>query len=135
VGLTKKLIGLLALVVVLSSFNAVTTLKGTWEYAGDIFNGKKEGAPKEYALRREYSDTNFNAYVLEKGYEPAEYEMGTYKLAADTCLETQTWCGQPSKLLNITVHYHYTIRNDTLVLAGVLPTGQKTEEYWKRVEY
>jgi hypothetical protein len=130
----KKLTGLLALIVLLSSFNQVSSLKGTWEYAGDVFNGKKEGAPTEYTLRREYSDNDFTAYALEKGYQPTKYETGTYSLVADTCLEKQTWCGQPSKLLNITIRYLYTIRNDTLILDGVLPGGGVTEEYWKRVK-
>jgi len=118
----------------LTSFYQPGTLQGTWEYAGDIFNGKKEGAPTEYALHRKYTETNFEAFVIEKGYEPEKYETGNYTLNADTCLETQTWCAQPSKQLNITVHYHYSISNDTLTLKGVLPDGENVEEYWKRIK-
>jgi hypothetical protein len=131
--LIKYILGAL-LFLAMVSFQSIGTLKGTWIYAGDIFNGKKEGAPKEYTLERKYSDTGFTAIVLEKGYKPEEYETGTYKLNADTCFETQTWCSQPSNLLNVTIHYHYIIRNDTLILNGVLPSGASTEEYWKRMK-
>ena len=48
----KILTGAFVLIVFLSSFYQVETLEGKWEYAGDIFNGKKEGAPKEYSLQR-----------------------------------------------------------------------------------
>jgi hypothetical protein len=130
----KKLTVLVLAVLILSSFYQSQNLKGYWIYAGDFFNGKKEGAPKEYALEREYTDTGFTASVIEKGYKPEIYETGKYTLGADTCFETQTWCGQPSKLLNVTIHYHYSIQNDTLTLTGVLPTGGSTIEYWKRVK-
>ena len=130
----KKLTGLVLAVLLLSSFYRSSSLKGNWIYAGDIFNGKKEGAPKEYILQRKYSDTGFTAWVLEKGYKPEAYEIGHYTLTTDTCFETQTWCSQPSKLLNVTVHYHYMIRNDTLLLNGVLPSGAITEECWKRIK-
>jgi hypothetical protein len=130
-----KKIGLsVSIILVLSSFYQSTMLTGTWEYAGDIFNGKKEGAPTEYTLQRKYDSSHFEAWVLEKGYDADKYETGDYTLKGDSCLEIQTWCSQPTKLLNITVHYHYSISNDTLTLKGVLPNGSLVEEYWKRVK-
>jgi len=120
--------------ILLSSFDQPKTLSGKWTYAGDIFNGKKEGGPTDYTLQRKYNDTGFTAYVIQKGYKTEEYETGIYSLAADTCLETQTWCSQPSKLLNVAVHYHYSFNKDTLVLNGILPNGAIVEEYWKRVK-
>ena len=121
--------------VALSSFyQTSTTLKGTWIYAGDIFNGKKEGAPTAYTLQRKYSDAHFEAHVIEKGYLPEMYETGDYLLKADTCLEMQTYSKQDSKLTNIVVHYHYTVSNDTLILKGVLPDGERVEEYWKKIK-
>lgn len=122
------------LIFLLSSFNQLSPLAGKWEYVGDIFHGKKEGAPTEYALQRTYTESHFEAYAIEKGYVPEMYETGDYSLNADTCLETQTFCSQQSKLLNLTVHYHYTINNDTLTLKGTLPDGEKVEEYWKKVK-
>lgn len=127
---------LLLVVVVLSSFypsNRVTSLKGTWQYAGDILNGKKEEATDDIQLQRKYTDTDFTAYYIEKDSLPQKYETGTYKLAGDTCLETETWSGLPSKLLNVTVHYHYAISHDTLTLTGILPNGATTVDFWKRV--
>lgn len=130
----KIITGALLVVVFLSSFYQTQTLEGNWEYAGDIFNGKKEGAPKEYTLQRKYSQAHFEAYVIQKGYMPEMYETGDYWLKADSCLEVQTFSNQDSKLLNIPVHYHYTITNDTLILKGILPNGERTEEYWKRIK-
>jgi len=130
----KKIAASFLLIILLSSFYQTNTLKGKWEYAGDIFNGKKEGAPTEYTLQRKYNNEHYEASLLEKGSKPEKYETGDYSLNADTCLETQTWTNQESKLLNITIHYHYEIRNDTLILSGILPNGRSVEEYWKRVK-
>jgi len=130
----KKSGTLLVILIFLSSFQTVDTLKGTWEYAGDIFHGKKEPAPTAYVLQRKYSDAHFEAYAIEKGYVPEMYETGDYTLNADSCIEIQTFSTQDTKLLNIPVHYHYKISNDTLILKGILPNGQKVEEYWKRVK-
>jgi hypothetical protein len=126
------ILGLLFLA--LTSFQNTDTLKGTWEYVGDIYHGKKEGAPVKYTLQRKYSEAHFEAYAIEKGYLPEMYETGDYLLKADTCLETQTFSTQESRTLNITVHYHYKISNDTLTLKGILPDGEPVEEYWKRVK-
>ncbi|WP_461452208.1 hypothetical protein [Mucilaginibacter sp.] len=130
----KIFLSLFLAVVLFSSFQIADNLSGTWEYAGDITNGKKEAAPTEYSLQRKYTSTNYEAFVLEKGYQPEKYETGDYTLKNDSCLETQTWCGQPSNLLNITIHYHYNITNDTLILTGFLPNGTSVEEYWKKVK-
>jgi hypothetical protein len=135
----RKLSGLALglLFIVLCSFyqpKPLKTLKGTWQYAGDILNGKKEEATDDIQIRRKYTDTDFTSYYNEKDSLPQKYETGTYKLAGDTCLETETWSALPSQLLNITVHYHYAISHDTLILTGVLPNGATTVDYWKRVK-
>lgn len=130
-------LALIFIVVFLSSFcipDRIKTLKGTWQYAGDILNGKKEEATDDIQLQRKYTDTGFTAYFIEKDSLPQQYETGTYKLVGDTCLETETWSGFPSKLLNVTVHYHYTINHDTLMLTGILPNGSTTVDYWKKVK-
>lgn len=116
------------------SFQEVKTLKGTWEFVGGIYNGKKEGAPTAYTLQRKYDRTTYDAFALEKGYKPEKYESGNYILAADTCTDTETFSSQPSKITNIPIHYAYTVRNDTLILRGKLPTGMQVEEYWKKVK-
>lgn len=121
-------------IILLCSFYQTTSLKGTWEYAGDIFNGKKEGAPTEYTLQRKYDGEHYDAFLLEKDSKPEKYETGNYTLTPDSCTETQTWTNQDPGLLNIPVHYHYQIRNDTLILTGVLPNGRSVEEYWRRLK-
>ena len=119
--------------LLLCSFQTPPSLKGTWEFVGGIYNGKKEGAPTEYALHRKYDDSHYEALAIEKGYNPEKYEAGDYTLIADTCIDKETFCSQPSKITNIPIHYLFIIKNDTLTLKGTLPTGMRVEEYWKRV--
>ena len=130
----RKAALLVLLVALLSSFQQQKSLKGTWQFCGGYFNGKPSAAPKDYEMQRKYNDTNYEAYLLEKGEKPFRYEMGNYKLVADTCLETQTFSAQLSELKGITVHYAYTMRHDTLVLKAKLPNGNVAEDFWKRVK-
>ena len=130
----KIIAGLFLLVVLFSSFRIADSLSGTWQYAGDTTNGKKSAAPTEYSLQRNYTSSTYEGFVIEKGYEPQKYETGNYKLSGDSCLEIQTWCMQPSNLLNVAIHYHSHVVNDTLVLTGVLPNGTAVEEYWKKIK-
>ncbi|HEY8784430.1 MAG TPA: hypothetical protein VIM16_22585 [Mucilaginibacter sp.] len=116
------------------SFNSPATLKGTWEFVGGIYNGKKEGTTKGYTLQRKYNAAHYEAYAVEKGYKDEKYETGNYMLKGDTCIDTETFCSQPSKITNIPIHYLYTLKNDTLTLKGTLPTGMVVEEYWKRIK-
>jgi len=126
--------GLFLAIILFSSFHQINNLAGIWQYAGDITNGKKSAPPTEYSLQRNYTDSNYEANVIEKGYEPEKYETGNYQLKGDSCIETQTWCMQPSNLLNIAIHYHYRVANDSLILTGILPNGTPVEEYWKKVK-
>lgn len=121
-------------IAALAAFSGPKTLKGTWRYAGGIYNGKKEGAPAGYTLRRNYSDTTFEAFVIDKASKPEKFESGYYFLKSDTCIETETYSKQPSKLTGRPVAYHYEVRKDSLILSGTLPTGMIIEEYWKRVK-
>ena len=132
VGTIYKTGCLLIISLVLLSFQQVNSLEGSWEYAGDVFNGKAEGAPTEYTLQRKYTSKSYESFLLEKGEKPQKYEAGDYALNADTCLETQTFSLQESKLTGVTIHYVYSIRNDTLTLNGTLPGGSTIKEFWKR---
>lgn len=125
---------LLFIGLLLLSFAPPVTLKGTWRFAGGIYNGKREDAPKGYALRRVYNAGHYVAFVIEKGVKPEKYETGNYVLTGDTCIDTETFCSQPSKITHIPIHYLYTLRHDTLTLRGTLPTGMRVEEYWKRIK-
>lgn len=129
----KKLI-VAVIILGCCSFSAAPTLKGTWIFKGGIYNGKKEGAPIGYTLQRRYQAGKFDAYLIEKGEKTQKYQSGTYQLKNDTCLETETYSLQPSKLTGVTLHYHYIIRRDTLILQGTLPTGMMVEEYWKKTK-
>ncbi len=126
--------GLLFAALLLCSFSKPVSLKGTWEFVGGVYNGKKEGAPTEYALHRKYNENSYEAFAVEKGYEPEKFEAGNYVLNGDTCVDTETFCSQPSKITNIPIHYLYTIKHDTLTLKGTLPTGMQVEEYWKKIK-
>ena len=123
----------MSLCLALCSFTGAPTLKGTWEFVGGIYNGKKEGAPKDYALNRKYDDNKYDAFAIEKGYQPQKYESGNYTLKDDTCVDTETFSSEPSKITNIAIHYLYSVKHDTLTLKGTLPTGMQVEEYWKKI--
>jgi len=130
----QRLLYLIVLVMVLSSFVVVSSLKGTWQYAGGISAGKRYPAPDGYLQQRIYTKDKFEAVLLEKGEKPLKYEAGEYSLKNDSCFETQTYSLQPSVLTGKTIHYHYTIKNDTLFLKGKLPNGIEVEDYWKKVK-
>jgi hypothetical protein len=130
----KKLVIALLIIVTATAFSNEKTLAGRWEYLGGIYNGKKDGAPTEYTLQRRYDAAHFNAFALQKGSRPDRYEAGNYILKGDTCIETQTFSSQPTKLKNIAVHYRYQIRHDSLIFNGTLPSGMVVEEYWKRIK-
>jgi len=117
-----------------SSFQPALSLKGTWQFVGGIYNGKKEGAPTEYALQRKYTPGHYEAFALEKGYKTQKYEAGNYVFKGDTCVDTETFSSQPSKITNIPIHYIYTLKHDTLTLRAKLPTGMQVEEYWKKIK-
>jgi len=127
-----KNIALAILIILgLSSFNG-PALTGTWIFKGGIYNGKKEGAPKEYTLQRKYKATTFDAFLLEKGQKTQKYQSGKYIIQNESYLETETYSLQESQMTGKTVTYQYTLRNDSLILRATLPTGMKVEEYWKR---
>lgn len=119
--------------ITLCSFSSEPTLKGTWKFAGGIYNGKKDKAPTGYALQRKYTNSNYVAFSVEPGSKPEKYEAGKYVLNADTCIDTETFCSQPSKITNVPIHYIYSIMHDTLTFNGTLPDGMTVVEYWKRV--
>lgn len=123
----------IAALVLFSGFSA-GSLKGAWQYCGGVYNGKPEGPPEGYVLRRVYDDAHFQAFLYQKGYRPEKYEAGDYRLKGDSCIETETYSKQPSQLLKIPVSYRRSRRHDTLVLQATLPSGMRVEEYWKRVK-
>lgn len=131
----KKLILTILIIGALCSFNnGNSPLRGVWEYRGGLFNGKIDSASIGYTLQRTYDKLHYKAIVKEKGEANVTYEKGDYVLKGDTCLETQTYCLQPSNLLNKTVKYTYTISNDTLKLLSILPNGNKVEDHWVKIK-
>ena len=131
---TYSFIFLLVFILLGASFADKETLKGVWEFQGGIYNGKKEGAPTEFTLKRKYNTKHFEAFAIEKKNKPEKYEAGDYILKGDTCIETETYSSRPSKLTGIPISYLYSIRNDTLTLKATLPTGMTVVEYWKRIK-
>ncbi|WP_295769108.1 hypothetical protein [uncultured Mucilaginibacter sp.] len=119
---------------VISACNSSQSLKGKWNYAGGIYNGKKEGSTQGYLLKRTYTDKDFEAFMIEDGGQPQKYQAGNYKLKGDSCTETETFNTQPSTLTGVNVNYSYQLKNDSLILRGKLPTGMQVEEYWIKEE-
>lgn len=132
--LKRILLPTVLLSLVLLSFSPFATLEGTYEYAGGIYNNKAEAASKDYKLQRRYNDAEYEATFIEPGQDTIVYEQGKYALPNDsTCFETQTYSREPSKTLNITVPYVYSINHDTLTFTGKLPNGTTVREYWKKL--
>jgi hypothetical protein len=130
----KKTIFPLLLITLLCGFTrSKSPLTGLWEYRGGLFNGKQDTVSTSYKLQRTYDDLHYQARVIEKGQKTFIYEKGDYKLQADTCFETQTYCNQSSKLLGKTLKYIYNLSNDTLKLLATLPNGNKIEDHWVKV--
>ncbi len=130
----KKLIVPILMIGIFCSFTVSDyPLKGVWEYRGGLFNGKTDTASTAYILQRTYDKLHYKALLKEKGEKDVTYEKGDYKLEAGTCFETQTYSLQPSKLLNKTIKYTYSISNDTLKLITILPNGNKVEDYWVKI--
>jgi len=134
INIVWKSVAFAVLTVIIMAFKPEAALKGTWEFRGSLFNGKKDGAPKDYTLQRKYTTSTYDAFLLEKGEKTVKFESGNYKLKGDTCLETQTFSSQPSKLKGVTVHYWYALRHDSLILRAKLPNGMVEEDYWKKVK-
>lgn len=130
-----KLLAIIIILLSICSFQTKSSLKGTWEFVGGIYNGKKEGATSGYALQRKYNSKHYNSFAIEEGSKPQKYESGNYILKGDTCVDIETFSTQPSKITNIAIKYLYTFKNDTLILKGTLPTGMQVEEFWKKVKY
>ncbi|GAA4090572.1 hypothetical protein [Mucilaginibacter panaciglaebae] len=126
----QKAATLLTLLATLSFTDREATLNGKWNYAGGWFNHKLSAAPKDYIQQRKYTDRGFDAWLYAKGEKDLKYESGTYTLQGDSCLESQTFCLQDQSMIGKTMHYHYAIRNDTLILNGILPNGAVIEDYW-----
>lgn len=125
---------ILILLATLSFTDKEPALKGKWNYAGGKFNNKLSPAPKDFVQQRKYTDKSFDAYMYADGEKDLKYESGNYTLQGDTCLETQTFCYQDQSMIGKTIPYHYTLRNDTLILNGTLPNGAVIEDYWVKVK-
>ncbi|MFD0764918.1 hypothetical protein ACFQZI_08630 [Mucilaginibacter lutimaris] len=130
----KRILIAFLLIVVVVGFKVDDSLQGSWQYCGGIYNGKPEAASKDYTLQRNYDAAHYSALLIEKGQPPYNYERGDYRLNQDTCMETQTFNAEPSKLLNVTIKYQYKIKNDTLTFNGVLPNGTVVLEKWRKVK-
>jgi len=119
--------------IVLTSFVNPSTLKGTWQFNGGVYNGKPDTASLQYTMRRIYTDHDFNAFASQKGYKTERYEAGNYVVKGDTCFETQTYSSQPSQATGKTIAYIITFKKDEFILSGTLPSGMVVEEHWSRV--
>ncbi len=127
------LLSITIICIALTSFVNPTTLKGTWQFKGGIYNGKPDTASLLYTMRRVYADHDFNAFASQAGYKTERYEAGNYVIKGDTCFETQTYSNQPSQATGKTIAYIITFKKDEFILSGTLPSGMVVEEHWSRV--
>lgn len=129
----KRLL-LIPLIILMCSFIGKDPVSGTWQFVGGIYNGKKDGAPANYYLRKQYKKGKYDATLFEPNQKPVVYESGIYELKGDSCVDTETYSLGPSKITNVPIHYLYTVVNDTLKFKGTLPSGMQVEEFWVRVK-
>jgi len=127
------LLSISVIAIALTSFVNPTTLKGTWQFKGGIYNGKPDTASMQYTLRRVYTDHDFNAFASQDGYKTERYEAGNYVIKGDTCFETQTYSSQPSQATGKTIPYIITFKKNEFILSGTLASGMVVEEHWSRV--
>jgi hypothetical protein len=133
--MNKILLTLIAIVSLSTlSFAQTKSLKGTWQFNGGIYNGKPDGAPKDYKLQRIYTDKGFTAYASQKGYKTERYEAGNYVLKGDSCFETSTFSSRPSQLLGKRVPYLLKISKTEIIFSGQLPSGMVVEEHWIKIK-
>ncbi|QQL51079.1 hypothetical protein [Mucilaginibacter ginkgonis] len=128
----KRIFSLLTLATAAAYGFKVSTLKGTYKYAGSAINGKYEPNSEEFNMERRYDNGKFDAFVLEDGKQPFKYQSGKYKLKNDSCFETETFNAQSAVLTGKTLKYSFTFHQDTLILKGILPNGNAAEEHWVR---
>lgn len=130
----KKLIIGSILIILITGCTSSGSLKGTWQYDGGVYNGKPQKASKDFKMQREYSDEQYNAFMLQTGSQPVKYASGKYELTSDSLLVTGEFSSQPSQLVGKTIAYKYTLKDDKLTINGKLPNGMVVEEYWKKVK-
>ena len=131
---TKTTIGLFGILLLMQVGCSPSSFKGTWQYDGGIYNDKLQQASPDFKMQRTYTSDKYEAFILEEGLEPEKYGTGRYEIKGDSFLVTSEYSLQPSQLVGKTISYKYKLENDKLTLNGVLPSGMKVEEYWKKIK-
>mgnify|MGYP003299342035 CR=1 FL=1 len=130
----KSTIGILGIAIMMSVACSSNSFKGTWQYDGGIYNDKEQKASPDFKMQRTYTANKYEAFMLEEGSPPEKYGSGRYEIKGDSFLVTSEYSLQPSQTVGKTIGYKFKINKDKLTLNGVLPTGMKVEEYWKKIK-
>ena len=130
----KSTLGVFGIFIMMQVACSSSSFKGTWQYDGGIYNDKEQKASPDFKMQRTYTADKYEAFILEEGAEPEKYASGKYEVKGDSFLVTSEFSSQPSQTVGKTIAYKYKIEKDKLTLDGVLPTGMKVQEYWKKIK-
>ena len=131
---TRSTIGIFGIFIMMQVAFSSNSFKGTWQYDGGVYNDNQQKASPDFKMQRTYTANTYEAYVLEEGSEPEKYGSGRYEIKGDSFLVTSEYSLQPSQTVGKTISYKYRLEKDKLTLNGVLPSGMKVEEYWKKIK-
>lgn len=130
----KVTIGIFGIFIMVQVACSSNSFKGTWQYDGGIYNDKEQKASPDFKMQRTYTADKYEAFILEEGAAPEKYGSGRYEVKGDSFLVTSEFSSQPSQTVGKTIGYKFKFDKDKLTLNGVLPTGMKVEEYWKKIK-
>ncbi len=122
------------LILAIAGCSSDTSLKGTWQYDGGIYNGTPRVASPEMVMQRIYTANSYEAFVTNPDGTKTKYGAGSYEFKGDSVQFTSKFSNQPSQLLNKAQRYAYKFEGARFITSGVLPNGMVVEEYWKKVK-
>lgn len=129
--ITKSIFGIFIVIQVACSS---TSLKGTWQYDGGVYDGKSQLASADFKMQRTYTADKYEAYMIDGEAEPEKYGSGRYEIKGDSFVVTSEYSLRPSQLIGKTISYKFKIDSNKITLNGILPNGMKVEEYWKKIK-
>lgn len=128
-----KLPSILFCLILLSSCSK-SSIKGTWQYDGGLYNGREQKASPDFQMQRTYTGNTFEAFMIEGTAKPELYSSGIYQIKGDILMITSKFSSRPSQNTDVMITYKFAIEQEKLTINGILPNGMVIEEYWKKVK-